>query len=138
MYTVIVTGSRTWKWQSVVYQVLDDVAVMAGRDELIIRHGNNPAGADWWAHSWIKDRGLRRDQEDAMPADWGKYGRAAGMIRNDAMIYKGADLCTAFLDWCRTPTCRRRAVPHRSHGGASCATRAESNGIETWRYWTPE
>ncbi len=50
---------------------------------------------------WCMDRGLRPEQEDAMPADWGQYGRAAGMIRNRNMCRKGAYLCVAFLDWCR-------------------------------------
>ena len=44
-----------------------------------------------------------------MPADWGQYGRAAGMIRNRNMCRKGAYLCVAFLDWCRAPGCH--AVP---------------------------
>ena len=86
---VIVTGSRTWRWQRQLYGVLDQIAAEVGRDQIVIRHGNNPAGADWWAHMWCMDRGLRPEQEDAMPADWGQYGRAAGMIRSRNMCRKG-------------------------------------------------
>jgi hypothetical protein len=106
---VIVTGSRTRRWQRQLYGVLDQIAAAVGRNQIVIRHGNNPAGADWWAHMWCMDRGLRPEQEDAMPADWGQYGRAAGMIRNRSMCRKGAYLCVAFLDWCRAPGCN--AVP---------------------------
>jgi hypothetical protein len=94
---VIVTGSRTRRWQRQLYGVLDQIAAEVGRNQIVIRHGNNPAGADWWAHMWCDARRL------------GQYGRAAGMIRNRNMCRKGAYLCVAFLDWCRAPGCN--AVP---------------------------
>jgi hypothetical protein len=71
-----------------------------------------------------------------MPADWGQYGRAAGMIRNRNMCRKGAYLCVAFLDWCRAPGCN--AVPTAATGVSNCASDAEAAGIETGRYYTPE
>ena len=106
---VIVTGSRTRRWQRQLYGVLDQIAAAVGRDQIVIRHGNNPARGGLVGTHVVHGPGLRPEQEDTMPADWGQYGRAAGMIRNRNMCRKGAYLCVAFLDWCRAPGCN--AVP---------------------------
>ena len=50
------------------------------------------------------------------PADWSTHGRAAGPIRNQQMVDRGADICLAF------PT-------SSSIGTWDCVRRAKAAGI---------
>ena len=52
------------------------------------------AGVDTWGESWAKGFGI---PVKSFPADWDKYGKAAGYIRNDEMA-KYADACIIFWD----------------------------------------
>ena len=75
---VIVTGSRTWRWQRQLYGVLDQIAAEVGRDQIVIRHGNNPAGADWWAHMWCMDPACGQSRKTRCPPTGGSTaGRRA-------------------------------------------------------------
>lgn len=70
-----------------------------------------------------------------MKALWATYGKPAGHIRNDAMIYLGmnANCRLAFIDQCRQDECQGK-TPHDTHGAGKCAERAQSAGIEVRRY----
>jgi hypothetical protein len=72
---------------------LDDEYKMPDPNKITIVHGANPKGADrladdWCAVNWIVP--------ETYPADWDKYGKAAGPIRNQQMLDTGIDLVLAF------------------------------------------
>ena len=77
----MITGGRDYINEARIYQVLDAAVERLGLTELI--HGACPTGADAIASQWARERGIG---QRAMPADWDKHGKAAGPIRNQAMI----------------------------------------------------
>lgn len=58
----------------------------------MVVHGT-ARGADEIAGRIAKTLGLKVEEH---PAEWTRYGRRAGFIRNRAMATAGADLCIAF------------------------------------------
>lgn len=111
---ILVTGSRTWDDPAPIRAALEH-----WRQQLpgaVLVHGNargaDRIAADIW-HSW----GLTTE---AHPADWDRFGRAAGPARNQAMVAAGAAVCLAFI---------RDASP----GATGCAKLAEAASIRT--YW---
>ena len=50
-------------------------------------------GADSLAGEWARARGIK---ETPVPADWNRYGRAAGMWRNMQMLDMKPDVVIAF------------------------------------------
>lgn len=134
--TVIITGSRTWRQRSFIYAAMD--VLLVWRPGLVrVRNGKCPKGADRMVHDWTN---LRLRQGEAVreiphPADWDRYGRRAGFIRNKEMVDAGADWCVAFIDRCMKPDCKIPEV-HGSHGAEGCADLAEAAGIRTKRFRT--
>lgn len=86
---VIVCGSRDWKDRAKIATRLRALPA-----NTIVVHGN-ARGADRIAHQ--EARKLRLAVEPH-PANWDRYGRTAGPIRNKEMADAGADLCIAFWD----------------------------------------
>ncbi len=70
--------------------VLDRVHFNQPIDELI--HGG-AAGADSLAGEWAKANNV---PVTIFPADWKKYGKLAGYVRNQQMANTHPDLCIAF------------------------------------------
>jgi hypothetical protein len=94
MRRVLVTGSRKLDNEQTVHTALWAQARIAGNlDDITIIHGKNPNGADKWAHTFCQQWKVA---EEPYPADWDQYGKAAGHIRNGAMVDRGADVCLAF------------------------------------------
>lgn len=91
---ILVTGSRAWTDRAAILQALDLAAVGAGVAPgwVTVVHGA-ARGADRLAESAARELGMRTE---AHPAAWRQYGRAAGPIRNYAMVGLGADLCLAW------------------------------------------
>lgn len=120
---VIVTGSRSWTDHAAIWGALDLVAEAARATgaPLVLAHGC-AMGADQLADEWVLAR--RRAgwpvEVERHPADWKKYGRRAGMVRNSAMLRPGADAVLAF-------------ILDRSKGATQCADLAEAEGIPTQR-----
>ena len=88
---VIVCGGRDYEPIQSVWPVLD--AISDVREISCIVHGDCKHGVDPRAGDWAR---LARIACEPHPADWTKYGKAAGMIRNKCMAERGADLCIAF------------------------------------------
>lgn len=87
---VLVTGGRDYSdWQK-VYAVLDSIKDPV--PSVIIQGGAR--GADYLARDWANSRLIPLH---TYKADWKKYGKAAGPIRNKIMLEQGnPDLVVAF------------------------------------------
>lgn len=97
-------------------RALNDAAEQYGR--IVVVHGVHPKGADLHAHQWVTTMKAIRSghTEDPHPADWPRYGRPAGPIRNQQMVNLGAVVCLAF--------------PYgKSDGTRDCMHRAKLAGI---------
>lgn len=88
---VLVCGSRTWTDRQLVDRELCEFL----RDRFAtILHGG-AKGADSMADEIAHENGF---DTKVMLADWKRYGRSAGCIRNDEMLDEGPDLVLAFWD----------------------------------------
>lgn len=126
-YRILVTGSRDWPQETVVWSALTAHIGAAHTRDVTIVHGACPTGADLFAHMylpamtmWWRTQGVHLVEEQH-PAQWSHFGRSAGFLRNSAMVMAGADLCLAFHY-------------RDSRGTAHCAGLAEKAGIPTERY----
>lgn len=86
---VIVCGSRGWTDRE---RIADRLADLSG--DSIVLHGA-AKGADRIAAQEAQKLGL---VVVPYPAEWEKYGKRAGHLRNRLMAMTGADLCIAFWD----------------------------------------
>jgi len=112
---ILVTGARTCTeaQKLIVVTALDAMAMalLLGFDELTIVHGKcKTGGVDLVAHVWAEQR--PHATPEAHPADWQRYGRKAGMIRNAEMVESDALLCLGFpgRDSVGTWDCLRKAA----------------------------
>lgn len=87
---MLVCGSRDYSRRDILYAALDRY-IIEGIDVII---EGEAKGADTLAREWAELRGIPVIK---FPADWNKYGRAAGPIRNKQMLDDGKpDLVIAF------------------------------------------
>lgn len=77
---VQITGGRDYAERETVYRALD--GLHKAHCITLVRHGC-ARGADTLAGAWACARGIAQDKH---PADWEAYGKAAGAIRNRAML----------------------------------------------------
>lgn len=152
-HRVLVTGSRSYPNPAVIREVFASIAAAHPDEEICLVHGMcdprhpvtnkripwetavelprwgqaNLLGADWQADLAALELGW---QVLARAADWKRHGRAAGRIRNAAMVNEDGPFteCRAFPTRCREPGCLR-GRPHDSHGTAHCAALARQAGI---------
>lgn len=131
---VAVTGDRNWADAAYVWNVLDTIldkflvrnedGSPAGLTEpFVLMEGQCPVGgADKHAAEWAVSRKNLGVEHLPFPADWKRFGRAAGPIRNRQMITEGKpDLVIAFHD-----------ALTKSRGTAGCVKLAEDAHIQTW------
>lgn len=103
---VLVCGGRDYNDKARMKQELD--AIYAEVDEMAVIEGG-AKGADWLAYSWCLSR-FTNVQHEQFEADWGRYGKAAGHIRNQQMLDEGKpDLVLAFPGGRGTADMVRRA-----------------------------
>lgn len=117
---VLFTGSRTWEDEIAVFHVLYAIeqAVEYASWPMTLVHGAYPWGLDNMASRMVYGR-PRPWIEEPHPADWPRFGRAAGPIRNQLMVNLGADACFGFR-------------LQSSRGTTDCLTKARIAGIPTW------
>jgi hypothetical protein len=85
---VLVCGGRDYDEEDTLFAALDS---LKGVSHII--EGGAP-GADALAREWAKSRAV---PHTSYPADWLKYGRAAGPVRNRQMLREGKpNLVVAF------------------------------------------
>lgn len=101
---ILVCGGRDFKDKDLVYRVLDEICDTRGwktpEDEfgnylpsvIVIQGGAR--GADSYADMWAV---INWCEQREFPADWDKYGKKAGYIRNQQMLDEGKpNLVVAF------------------------------------------
>ena len=87
--SILVCGSRTWKDYSIIFRILKEYKEM-GYIHLI---EGECRGADIMSRdAWTALGG----KVVAVPAEWDRYGRAAGPIRNSKMLEMVPDVVIAF------------------------------------------
>ncbi len=126
-HRVIVTGSRSFPDEMAVWRALASFVNAycdPGGSTLTVVHGGCPTGADHYASRYCtlpsEDDFDLTVIEERHPADWDRYGHAAGPIRNREMVDAGADLVLAF------PLPGLRSL---SRGTWDCISAAEAHGI---------
>lgn len=95
MYKVLVCGSRTWRDKDEIHEHLQSLKEQC-QDRatfFTVIHGACPTGADKIADIWCKKNNV---PVKPFPANWDKYGKAAGPIRNKQMVQTHPDLVLAF------------------------------------------
>lgn len=113
---VLVTGSRDWKDSDVIESDLRNLTIDNGRENLTLVSGACPTGADYIAEVIAKHLGWRIERH---PADWDKYGKRAGFLRNKEMVDLGAEVCLAY-------------IRNDSKGATMTKKLAEEAGIKIW------
>lgn len=99
---IIVCGGRDYADRRHVSGVLDKIHTLRGVSEII--QGECPTGADRWAREWAVSYGIKLTR---CRAEWEKYKKRAGPIRNRQMLELKPDGVVAFpggagtADMCR-------------------------------------
>ncbi len=101
-FHLVVCGTRTFDDAQLLFTTLDNLLREKFKThDVVIVQGYCPTGADMLAREYAEERCLMLPYDYA--ADWDKHGKAAGPIRNSAMVYI-ADACVAFWDGKSTGT----------------------------------
>lgn len=88
---VIVAGGRNYNDYENVKKNLDALFKNLNKEKLIIISGGAP-GADEMGERYAKENGYKLER---FPADWKRFGNAAGPIRNRQMAQVG-NACVCF------------------------------------------
>lgn len=129
---ILVTGSRGWANSGLISFELGRAIGELERDgsRVVVVHGAAPRGADAIAERACQLHGVETEPH---PADWERFGKAAGSRRNAEMVALGPVLCLAFVLPCSDRKCQRPR-PHDSHGTSDCMRKAEAAGIPVRRF----
>lgn len=91
MVKIIVAGSRSFSDYEMLKEKLDEL--IRGRKNTEIVSGT-AKGADLLGEKYARERGFEIKR---FPADWDKFGKKAGYLRNEQMA-KYANACVCFWD----------------------------------------
>lgn len=91
IFKIIVAGSRTFSDYKLLKNKLDNLQFKIGEFEII---SGSAQGADQLSEEYAKENNLNIMK---FPANWNKYGKKAGYIRNKEMA-EFADACIVFWD----------------------------------------
>lgn len=94
MFKVIIAGSRKWTDYATLKEKCDiflSEKLKSGEEVIII--SGHATGADRLGELYAKEKKLKCN---IIPANWDKYGKRAGMMRNETMA-KMADACIVFF-----------------------------------------
>ena len=91
LYRVLVTGSRKAKDGGLVSDMIRNLSGVHYPDIVVLLGAAK--GVDWLAEEWAVEEGIK---VELFPANWKKFGKGAGGIRNQQMVDSGADICIAF------------------------------------------
>lgn len=90
---LMVCGGRDFNDRNLLFSTLDELITKNGWTDIIVLEGE-AKGADALAKDYVRDRNYLFKP---YPADWKNWGKAAGPIRNKAMV-EDCDYCVAFWD----------------------------------------
>lgn len=93
-YKVIVAGTRSFSDYPLLHSFCDNLLLQKELLYDIVIVSGTAKGADRLGEQYAIEHGYRLEK---FPADWDKYGRAAGMIRNSQMA-DNAQALIAFWD----------------------------------------
>ena len=110
---VLITGSRTWDDYSIIFEALKEY----GSNHVLVS-GNCPMGADFLCEKAAEELGW---DVELFPANWEKYGKRAGFLRNSEMVETSPDICLGF-------------VHNKSKGAAMTVRLAKQAGVLTKEY----
>lgn len=101
---VLVGGGRAYNDEKTVFAMLDSIHAVSPITVLV---SGNARGADTLGECWAESRGI---EVRRYPADWSRYGKAAGAIRNQQMLdFERPDLVVLFPGGAGTRDMMRRA-----------------------------
>ena len=86
---VAIIGSRTFNNYGLLKSYLDPY-----KEKITLVISGAAKGADTLGEKWTKENNIKTL---IFPANWDKYGKRAGFIRNEDII-KNCDVCVAFWD----------------------------------------
>lgn len=93
---VLVCGARDYPHKYKVWTILSAIQSSQSQPLIIIEGKCHKGGADLWAEKWALAH-VPEENHLPFPADWKRYKKAAGPIRNKQMLEQGKpDLVLAF------------------------------------------
>lgn len=91
MIEIIVTGSREFYDWRMVFESIHPYA--KSPEGILLKYGDCPTGADLYADMYAEATQCSFQKWDA---EWDRFNKGAGIIRNHAMVDSGANLVLAF------------------------------------------
>jgi len=109
---IAISGSRTFTRRAVVEQVIDRLIVL----EAVILFGDAPNGVDRFVAEYVDHVADHVWDFQEYPAEWERYGKRAGHLRNEWMIHDASGLIAIFADGLRTPGTNNAVINARKKG----------------------